>query len=119
MNNEEAAIVLAKAQAYRPSIVVDDITVAAWQEAFDDIRFEDASRAVTNLGRASSQYLDPARIREEVTRLLAENNSGAQTHNRAMAAAASFQACPGETSALRRLQMLFVMLRYPRIQRLF
>jgi hypothetical protein len=79
VNNEEAAIVLAKAQVYRPGIIVDDFTVAAWQEAFDDIRYEDALLAIRTLGRVSSSYLDPAQIRNEVARQRAErhNHSGA------------------------------------------
>jgi hypothetical protein len=75
VNNEEAAIVLAKAQVYRPGITVDDFTVAAWQEAFDDIRFEDALLAVRNLGRVSSSFIDPAQIRNEVARQRAERNN--------------------------------------------
>jgi hypothetical protein len=75
MNNEEAAIVLAKAQVYRPGIVVDDFTVAAWQEAFDDTRFEDALLAVRNLGRVSSSFIDPAQIRNEVARQRADRNN--------------------------------------------
>jgi hypothetical protein len=72
MNLQEAALVLTKVQAYRPGVVVDDFTVSAWQEAFDDIRFEDGLLAVRNLGRVSSKFLDPAQIRTEVDRLLGE-----------------------------------------------
>lgn len=77
MNIEEAALTLRKVQAYRPSQIIDTLTVEAWQEAFDDIRFEDALLAVRNLGRASSKYLDPAQIRVEVERIRAERKHAA------------------------------------------
>jgi hypothetical protein len=78
MNTQEATLVLRKIQIYRPSQIIDDFTAVAWQEAFDDIRFEDALLAVKNLGRVSSKYLDPAQIRTEVERQLAERaRSGA------------------------------------------
>jgi hypothetical protein len=72
MNREEAALTLRKVQAYRPSQIIDTLTVEAWQEALDDIRFEDALAAVRDLGRASSNYLDPAQIRGEAARIRAE-----------------------------------------------
>ena len=78
MNTQEAAIVLAKVQVYRPAITVDDFTVAAWQEAFDDTRFEDALLAVRNLGRVSSKFLDPAQIRTEVERILVVHRNSSQ-----------------------------------------
>jgi hypothetical protein len=77
MNTTEAALTLRKVQAYRPSQIIDQLTIDAWQEAFDDIRFEDALLAVRNLGRTSSKYLDPAQIRTEVERLLAERKHAA------------------------------------------
>lgn len=80
MNTQEAAIVLAKVQVYRPAIDVNDFTVAAWQEAFDDIRFEDALLAVRNLGRVSSKFLDPAQIRTEVDRIHVEQRNSSQAH---------------------------------------
>jgi hypothetical protein len=75
MNTEEAVTLLRKVRAYRPSQIIDDLTWAAWQEALDDIRVEDALLAVRNIGRVSSQYLDPAQIRTEVVRLLAERRN--------------------------------------------
>ena len=78
MNTQEATFVLRKVQIYRPSQIIDDFTAVAWQEAFDDIRYEDALLAVRNLGRVSSRYLDPAQIRTEVERLAAERIRGAR-----------------------------------------
>jgi hypothetical protein len=75
MNANESLLVLRKVQAYRPSQIIDDLTVAAWQEAFDDTRYEDALLAVRNLGRVSSSYLDPAQIRAEVARHHAEQRN--------------------------------------------
>jgi hypothetical protein len=72
MNYEEAVLVLRKVRAYRPSQIIDDLTSDAWQEAFYDIRYEDALLAVRNLGRLSSKYLDPAQILAEVEREAAE-----------------------------------------------
>lgn len=77
MNRLEAAMVLRKVRAYRPSQEIDEVTMDAWHEAFDDLRVEDALLAVRNLGRASSKYLDPAQIRTEVERLLAERKHAA------------------------------------------
>jgi hypothetical protein len=77
VNTQEAAAVLFKVRAYRPTQEINDITVDAWQEAFDDIRFEDALLAVRNIGRVSSKYLDPAQIRTEVERLRAERKHAA------------------------------------------
>jgi hypothetical protein len=75
MNANESLLVLRKVQAYRPSQIIDDLTVAAWQEAFDDLRYEDGLLAVRNLGRVSSSYLDPAQIRNEVARQRADRNN--------------------------------------------
>jgi hypothetical protein len=72
MNTTEAGLVLRKVQAYRPAQIIDQLTIDAWQEAFDDTRFEDALLAVRTLGRVSSKFLDPAQIRTEVDRLLGE-----------------------------------------------
>lgn len=72
MNAEEAILTLRKVKAYRPAQVIDEYTAEAWQEAFDDIRFEDALLAVRNLGRAGGDFLEPAKIRVEVQRLIAE-----------------------------------------------
>lgn len=79
MNAQEAALTLRKVQAYHPAQIIDDYTIDAWREAFDDIRFEDALLAVRNLGRVSSKYLDPAQIRTEVTRLLSDHGRREQT----------------------------------------
>jgi hypothetical protein len=75
MNVEEATLVLRKVRAYRPSQIVDLLTCEAWQEALDDIRFEDALLAVRNLGRVSPNYLDPSQIRNEVVRHRADRNN--------------------------------------------
>jgi hypothetical protein len=78
MNTQEAALVVRKVQAYRPSQIVDQFTIEAWQEALDDIRFEDALLAVRNLGRVTGKYLEPSQIREEVTRILGERKHAAK-----------------------------------------
>ncbi|HKN46317.1 MAG TPA: hypothetical protein VJW23_20595 [Propionibacteriaceae bacterium] len=78
MNVEEAGVVLRKVQAYRPAQTVDQLVIAAWQEALDDIRFEDALLAVRNIGRASDRYIEPAKVRDEVARLLADRKNHAR-----------------------------------------
>ena len=78
MNAEEAILTLRKVKAYRPAQTIDEYTAEAWQEAFDDIRFEDALLAVRNLGRASGDFLEPAKIRTEVERIRAERRHSAK-----------------------------------------
>jgi hypothetical protein len=79
MNAEEAILTLRKVKAYRPAQAIDENTAEAWQEALDDIRYEDALLAVRNLGRASGDFLEPAKIRIEVTRMLSEHGRREQT----------------------------------------
>lgn len=79
MNAQEAALTLRKVQAYHPAQLIDDYTIDAWREAFDDIRFEDALLAVRNLGRVSSKYLDPAQIRTEIWRMHSESSGRTQS----------------------------------------
>jgi hypothetical protein len=69
MNNTEAVLLLRKVRAYRPAMIIDDLTGAAWQEALDDIRLEDATAAVREIGRRTSDWIDPAMVRAEVKKI--------------------------------------------------
>lgn len=68
MNTTEAVLLLRKVRAYRPAMVLDEYTGDAWAEALDDVRFEDADRAVRSIARRTSDWIDPAMIRLEVRR---------------------------------------------------
>lgn len=69
MNHTEAVKVLRKVKAYRPAMLIDDMSGQAWHEALSDIRAEDALEAVANIARRTSDWIDPSMIRTEVGRI--------------------------------------------------
>ncbi len=54
----------------------DDATVYAWQEAVNDIPFDDARRAVIDHFRESREYLMPVHVRQGAVRIRNDRSPG-------------------------------------------
>lgn len=68
MNHEQTAHLVRLVRAACPAQHFDDFTADAWYGLLDDVRIEDATLAVKNLGRGKD-FLSPADIRAEVGRI--------------------------------------------------
>lgn len=65
MNGSQVALILAKAQAF-DNRTVGETNIGAWQEALEDVDFEQAMTAVTEHYRDSTDWLMPSHIVKKI-----------------------------------------------------